>query len=214
MDLAEPLADWKGTTAVIIAGGPSLTVDDVSVAEAAAIGSPQTAHLIAVNEAWRLIKPYRGSVVYGADPIWWKQRGPTDPVFDRWTQDKNWKTGEADALGVRQIRSEGGAGISTDPSFIYQGANSSFQAMNLAVLFGARRIVFLGLDLSAGADGETHWHKYPSEFERRSPGWDLFKSAFETAAPILQGMGVEVINASRRTVLECFPRIPINEALK
>jgi len=79
-------------------------------------------------------------------------------------------------------------------------------------VFLSRRIVFLGLDLSPDGD-KTHWHEYPDKFKREFPGYEMFKKSFEDVVPILLENGVEVINASRRTVLECFERMTIQEAL-
>lgn len=212
MDKVYTSKSWTDATAVVIAGGPSLT--DADVAHVRNVwGEKGGVKIISVNESWRLTHDVL-HVAYGADPDWWKNRGPRkdDTPADRWTQDKNWIYREADELGLKMIRAEPGAGISINPGFIYQGANSSFQAMNLAILHGTRRIVFLGLDLSA--DGtKTHWHEYPEKFQRREPGYKMFRESFEEAAPILKGLGVTVINASRRTVLEAFPRMTIQEAL-
>lgn len=209
MDRANKRWNWENCTAVIVAGGPSLRYSDILEAQCR-LNAPK---IIAVNESW---KTCNSDIVYGADPDWWVDRGPVnDNALECWTQDKNWKPGLAASMGIKQIRSVSGANISTDPEYIYQGANSAFQAMNLAILFGAKRIVFTGLDLSAAPDGRKHWHEYPEKFDRRTPnGWNIFKASFEAAAPVLHDMGVEVINASRRTVLECFPRMTMEEALK
>lgn len=211
MDLANRKPTWEPATTVIFAGGPSITEEDVEHVRRR-WGESSEVRMIAVNESWRLCDV--AHAVYGADPTWWQERGPTAQQFqgERWTQTENWEKGDAERLGLKKIRSEPGTDISLDPSLIYQGSNSSFQAMNLAVLFGSRRIVFLGLDLCADGD-KTHWHVYPDKFKRQSPGYGIFKLSFEQAAPKLAKLGIEVINASRRTALECFPRMSIQEAL-
>lgn len=215
MDIAKERITWKNSTTVILASGPSLTDEDINVARRSWGNSPLT-KIIAINETWRRCDI--AHVLYGADPEWWEDRGPALKKFhgELWTQDKNWPANRATDWGIRQIKSEYGADISTDPSFIYQGANSAFQAMNLAILFGSRKIVFLGLDLGRSPEGETHWHKYPDKFERSDPehSYNLFRNSFNAAAPKLQRLGVEVINASRRTTLKCFKRMTIQEALQ
>ena len=215
MDVARQRETWINSTAVIIASGPSLTRQDCDfVVEKWLFDLSKTVRIILINDSWRATDGV-GDVLYGADPEWWRERKPDriDCCAEYWTQNKNWKNpNEHQDYGLRCIRSEPGADLSLDMRFIYQGSNSSFQAMNLAVLFGASRIVFLGLDLSADGD-KTHWHDYPDEFKRMEPGYALFQKAFETVAPKLQSAGVEVINASRRTALECFPRQTIQEAL-
>ncbi len=209
MDKAFPRDDWKNSTTVILAGGPSLTQDDVRTANSCR-WVKENIKIIGVNESWKLAWC---NLIYGADPCWWKERGSLIINFQRWTQDKNWQHGEAEQMGIKQIQSKPGAYISFDPSFIYQGANSSFQAMNLAILFGSKRIVFLGLDLMTDGD-KTHWHEYPEKFKRRCPGYPTFKKSFEDVAQTLQDNDIEVINASRRTALTCFKQMTIEEALK
>lgn len=207
MDKAYPRIEWKKAITVIFASGPSLNATDVDFSHCA-----NFVKTIAVNESWRMCVDCP-DIVYGADPPWWKNRRPMGLIkAELWTQDKNWQNGEAKELGLMQIESRPGADISLDPTYIFQGANSSFQAMNLAILFGSRRIVFLGLDLGI-TDKKTHWHEYPDTFKRKEPGYAIFRKNFEEAAPKLKELGIEVINASRRTTIDCFPQMTIQEAL-
>ena len=93
-------------------------------------------------------------------------------------------------------------------------ANSGGMAASLAILAGAARILYLGLDCKPAADGRRHWHG------AHPPGLGDAVSMPKWAEEIklLAGDaflgGVEVINASRDTALECFPRIPFEEALQ
>ena len=204
------MKNWKGETVVIIASGPSLTAEDVDYVRF----EKPTVKTITINESWR--RHPMADVLYGADPQWWVLRSPrfTQCNSDRWTQNKHWNPDDARSRGLNVIRSEYGADVSTDPGFIYQGNNSSFQAMNLAVLWGAKKIVFLGLDCQGGPSGETHWHWYPDKFQRNKPGWGLFRQSFENAAPKLRELDIGVINASRQTAVKCFPQMDIKDALE
>lgn len=171
------------------------------------------ARVIAINDAWRLA-PF-ADLLYAADGPWWlKYRGVPDFAGEKWTQDKGEGAAEAaQRFGLHVVRSEIGKSVSFDPAYIAQGYNSAFQAMNLAVHFGAVRIVFLGLDCQAEA-GRTHWFgDHPPGLLKASP-YPLFRAAFEAAAPQLREAGVEVINCSRATALTCFRRATIEEVFE
>lgn len=95
---------------------------------------------------------------------------------------------------------------------IHQGGNSGYQAINLAYLWGARAIVVLGLDCGAGPDGEAHWfgqHTHPN-LGKHQP-YDTWRAKFPLLARDLEIEGVRVINASRRTALDCFERMALED---
>jgi hypothetical protein len=101
--------------------------------------------------------------------------------------------------------------LSRDARSLAHGGNGGYQAINLAYLAGAARIVLLGYDMKH-RDGRQNWHaehkvKVP---ERRIKSW---LPAYRSLALELAGAGVEVFNASEETALEAFPRRPIAELL-
>jgi hypothetical protein len=103
------------------------------------------------------------------------------------------------------------ARISRDPKKLAHGGNGGYQAINLAALAGAARIVLLGYDLK-DTGGKPNWHaehkvKRP---ERAMRGWP---ARYRELAAELKADGVEVINASEETVLDAFPRRPLAELL-
>lgn len=197
---------WTGKTVAILASGPSLASESLDALR----GLP----VIVINDSWR--KYPDAEILYACDPPWWKHHGGV-PAFtgERWSQHKgaaSWPA-EAEAVGIRVIRSAPNAGVSTDPSLIHTGANSGFQALNLAILAGASRILLLGYDMQA-TDGRTHWFgDHPGPLKRTSP-YALFRKSFDDAAEQIARLGVEVINCSSQTSLTCFPRVALLEVLK
>jgi hypothetical protein len=86
--------------------------------------------------------------------------------------------------------------------------------VNLAMLLGAKRIVLLGYDMKAGARGKKHHH--PDHAGRNPTGAAQFKgwvAAFATMAPDLAKAGVEILNCSRETALDMFPRAKLEDVL-
>lgn len=116
-----------------------------------------------------------------------------------------------DQFGVNWVHGEPGAGISAHQDSIRTGQNSGHQAMALAHWFGAARIVMLGYDM-ARSGGRSHWHgDHPRTLNNGDPlRWH---AGMATLAEALRRAGVEVVNASRHTALECYPRQPLDRAL-
>lgn len=202
---------WLGRTVVVLASGPSLCPYDV---RRALVHQHLTGgRIIAVNESWRRCPV--ADVLYGADVNWWTNRAPKPEEFagERWTQDKQWSGKYLPGMHVMESRA--GADVSPPGSdHIFTGNNSSFQAMNLAIVWGARRVVFLGLDLSCEDGKANHWHDdYPDPVRNVRTSYAIFRRAFEHAAPKLTALGVEVINATPASALKCFPIMTIREAL-
>lgn len=217
-DVASPRPGWERGATTIIASGPSLTLSDVQYA------FYRSEHVIVINSSWRICP--QADLLYGADRAWWAdpRTAPAADEFagERWTcsigfgTPPNWAEGEPQKRGIKCIDAISDQRlVSLNSALIATGSNSSFQAMNLAVLFGSRKIVFLGLDLSSNEAGETHHHNYPPEFVRTTAvGYESMMRAFNAAAPQLERIGVEVINASRRSALRCFPRMAIEDAIR
>jgi hypothetical protein len=91
--------------------------------------------------------------------------------------------------------------------------NSGFQALNLALQFGAKRIALCGYDFTMHRG--THWHgRHPAGLnnptERALEGWRV---ALEAQRPILQERGVEVFVATPDSRLAGYPRRPLMELL-
>lgn len=102
-----------------------------------------------------------------------------------------------------------------DVGSIGSGGNSGFQALNLAVQFGARRIILVGFDMSSRSG--VHWYGRNNWSMANNPGDDNFRrwiAAFATAAAQLAEAGIEVINASLDSAMKSFPRRSISDALQ
>ena len=188
-----------GGTVVCIASGPSLTKDDVEYVRGKAD------RVIVVNNGYQ-IAPWADFLV-ASDLQWWNwHKGAKDFKGIKYATSKHVKWS-----GVQILRNEGGSGLSLNPSGIKHGLNSGYRGINVAVHLGAKRIILLGYDLQQGPNREEHWHgEHPNR--SRSP-YKVFIKRFQTLVEPLQELGIEVINCSPRTALECFPVKPLREVL-
>lgn len=103
-------------------------------------------------------------------------------------------------------------GMSNVPTKIHTGGNSGFQAINLAALWGVRRIVLLGYDVKA-TDGRRHFHVDHPEHLGNPLTFGRWAERFNVAARDLRGMGIQVVNCSEQTALTCFEKMSLADAL-
>lgn len=208
--------DWTGEACAIIATGPSARREK-SLAELRG-----RLRVIAIKEAAVDLAPW-ADVAYGCDGAWWAYRRGL-PGFRgvkvTW-EGSGAASRFADVHAVRipeAPRSKPGDRKYVDriltavPGVIGSGNNSGFQALNLAVQFGAKRIVLIGFDL-AGKHyyGRNEWPRAGNPDERR---FDVWRSCFAENAPVLKVLGVEVVNASQGSTLSCFRHMPLDQVIK
>lgn len=87
---------------------------------------------------------------------------------------------------------------------IGNGGNSGFQALNLAIQFGATRILLAGLDF---ADG--HWHEdhKPPLHNPESDNLARWREKMDAQAALIRSWGIEVYNLSPISKLKAFPYV-------
>lgn len=194
------LLDWRGQTAVIAASGPSLTDAQINAVRAAGV------RLITTNTTHERA-PW-ADVHYACDLLWWKTNiTKVRTKAACWTQDR----ASAERWQLNWIRQAARPGLGTKD--LHVNGNSGFGAINLAYLFGARRILLLGFDMRE-VGGRKHWHiDHPKPCVQNMPfkEW-LFKSV--ALARDLEKEGCEVINCCLDSALTVFKKMPLEEALR
>lgn len=195
---------WPGSTVVLIANGPSLTKPQVESARQAWING--RARVIGCNNAYQ-IAPWVDAL-YACDRQWWEQH--IEAVRDvhlalLFSQDEK----VCDMYGLWYVPSRAESGISVDSGCIHlggEGAHSGFQQLNLAVHLGAKRILLLGYDCHAKTPARKHWFGNHAGLLDTTPHYDQWAEAYRQASPQLEQLGVEVINCTPDSAIDCFPR--------
>ncbi len=202
--------DWRGETVVIAASGPSQRREDVEFARG-------RAKIVAINNTWEIAR--WADVLYFCDRSWWLCE---EPGYGQHAL--------REYLGLlvtanSQIPEAHHAPIIKVNDALYPnsqfggGGNSAFQAMNIAALWGADRVLLTGVDCMRPGKHHHGPHTFNS-----SPGTKPIAHARETTvktwiksfgdvAPLLAARGVDVINCTRETALECFPRARLENVL-
>lgn len=189
--------DWlhelQGTV-VCIASGPSLT--DADCKHVRASGLP----VIVTNTTYQRC-PW-ATVLIGHDANWWAvhhrqvQRSFRGHCVTGQSAGKRFGAQYLGLLGMKTFRNAGCAAIS------------------LAVLAGARRVILLGYDGRFAADGRTHWHgDHPVGLLGNCGSMPHWPERFGQVAAYARQHGVEVVNASRDSAHDMFPRVSLEDAL-
>jgi hypothetical protein len=91
------------------------------------------------------------------------------------------------------------------------GRNSGVGALLVAAGWGAERIIMLGYDCEYAPDGRRHWHGDHPAGLGNCVSIGKFPAQFAQAAPQLAD--VNIINASRHSILTLWPRMQLEQAL-
>lgn len=172
---------------------------------------PAAVRVIAVNDAYRLA-PF-ADLLYFADAQWWRWH-KEKPEFKAFAgamvtiEPTGLEVDDARVFMLRSARKDRFSddhGLSTDPAAIADGRNSGYQAINLAALTGAKRIVLLGYDSKPGAAGEAHWfgnHPIPTH----TATVNGFRKFYKQLVGPLKALGIEIVNCSPGSAITCFPK--------
>jgi hypothetical protein len=152
-------------------------------------------------------------VLYACDETWWQKYYPLVATGFRgecWTI----SAGARDRFGLFWIYGQDYGGLSPARDYIHTGKNSGYQAIGLAHLFGAARMILVGFDMQASG-GRAHWHgNHPAGLANGGEGrYAAWRRAMEHLALDIKRTNCTILNASRRTALKCFQRVTLETAL-
>lgn len=204
---------FDGQDAVVVAGGPSLRGYDLGAMLAGR-------NVIAINRAHEVIPD--APVLWWTDARFWR-RAKTSLLAHSapWkaTCDEEYRRGELPPE-VHQYKFSGTDGFDPNPARLRHGWNSAYTATHLAMHLGARKIIWLGVDLyhdgtpsgrnfHSGYGEPQHENVPPPETESLT----RWKQAFYGLFAILEYRGVKIVNGSPNSALRWWPRCTPEDAL-
>lgn len=205
---------------IVCGGGPSFTVEQAEMIEAARAAG--ICRVIAINATALPPDPPRRPVglpnadaVYGADTSFWNEYGDRLKASFRgqmWTRSKV----SADKYGLRFIRAERRDGLTKDPKAINTGGNSGNAGTQLAYLLGMLDGALCGFDMKLGPGERTHHHgdhdgRLANPTAASLASW---LKQFDMLARDFDRAGVRVVNCSIDTALQCFPRADLADVFE
>lgn len=186
-------------TAICIASGPSLKKEDVEYCQGKGT-------IYAVKEC-ALIAPF-ADVLYAADHDWWPNN------IERWESFSGRKCTVSDKaskqFNLEYFEAKPELDWSYEVGHLATGGNSGFQALNLAVLEGAERVILLGYDYGYQKDNNKHWWDKTHPRTSRYSDYNSWIKRMEKAAPLIPA---QVINCTPTTSLTCFSKRDLRHAI-
>lgn len=213
---------WRDSTIVCLGCGPSLAEADLDLVH------QSEARVIAINSSYQLA-PW-ADVLYAGDARFWLWYNHA-PEFTGTRVAMAWNGREGkffrnydqvDHRKVFYLASTGFYGLEEDPRGVREGKNSGYAAINLAVHLGASRVVLVGYDMRSRGS-RHHWDAREVDERLLAPGdhahlvnpppFELFLPAFQSIIEPLEDLGVEVINCTTGSALDCFPHAELVEVV-
>lgn len=197
---------WATRPAVVIGSGPSLSDEQLAMVEQHQLA--QRVHVIAVNNTIQRV-PWADVAYFGDYTALCHYLPKLKPHTKA-----EWVTtcrAGAERWRLTHVKASPNNGMTLER--VHLNGNSGAQAVNTAAAFGATKILLLGFDMRNAADGRAHWfgqHPLPLITTQLFPDW-LHKFAF--IAKDAKALGVEIINCTPDSAMECFDKKPLEEAL-
>lgn len=188
-----------------VAPGPSLTSETCD----RLAGRCQ---VLAVNNAYQLA-PW-ADWLYACDNRWWETyHADVANRFEGecWTQSPD----AARDFGLQHVRmapvSTRHERLSTTPGVIHGGYNGGYQAVNLALHFGATRILLVGYDMRVVAGRHHFFGEYREPTLARTREYERWARAYDSIRPA--DYGLEIINCTPGSAIKAFPFMALDDAL-
>lgn len=184
------MTQWQNQPAIVIASGPSLTLDDIELVRESGINT------VAVNSTWEKVRFCHA--IYAADLHWWAANAHRiDIGAERWTCSH-------------------GAAVTYDGQYRRQptkdGYNSGANAIEFVCHLGADPVLMLGFDCSVKHG--VHHHGKHRFIKARNPGQEQcqqWRQEFKQLAKKLAGK--RIVNCSRYSEIKAFPVVDLKHAL-
>lgn len=190
-------------TVIILASGPSLTTEQIAAARA-------SGHFtIVVNRTYQSMPD--ADAMYSGDFLFFKEYiADIRKTFKGavWTQDNSAAARWPD---IKRMKGTNRDGLGKD--HIHINGNSGVQAINLAYLWGYRRIILLGFDMKLGPKGERHHHADHPHPLVQAQCFGEWLHKLEKVAKDLKAEKCEVLNATPGSAMKCFPMVDWREVL-
>jgi hypothetical protein len=189
-----------GRKVFVIGGGPSLKEIDISILD--------DKLTVGINAAYKILK--------NPTALYWCDESYASSVYEDISKIKCFKFSgkhSADGFIKDNIKTIGGAtvlkrtgdfGIDPDVDHV-RGNNSGAHVINLLANMKVSDIILLGFDGKL-LNNKAHWHDGYGLPMNNFIYSDLFIPSICSMAVPLKNMGINVLNLSDRSAIDCFPK--------
>lgn len=216
---------WEGKKVVCIAGGPTLTQQEVELVRTAR--ERDEVRVIVVNDQY-LIAPW-ADVLYFADNKWgkWHEQGlakswpwvkfspeQVKQAFKNFAGQKVSIEHGNDTFRAKDVfllQNRGPDGLCEKPDGVMTGSNSGYQALNIAFHSGGKPIFLVAYDMRfEGTRSHSH-NGHPMKHDQSA--YLGYAKRFETTQKPLRARGIDVFNCSPCSEVHAYPRKSLAECL-
>lgn len=198
-----PNKTWTGNRCFIIGGGPSLKGFDFSKLKGELT--------IAINRAFEFIEP---SIIFFTDNETFYQ----EVIQGEFGKEAKNKFINSNSLKIA-LNISGydykyetySLPLSRNPELttdlrdgLFDGGNSGFAALNLAICLEANPIYLLGFDMKGDGKGNQAWFHEGYKSPGKEKTYKKFINYFEEAVPLIKRTGSRVVNLNPKSELKCF----------
>jgi hypothetical protein len=202
--------DWRGECVAIVAAGPSAKHVGVEKLKG-------RINVIAINESFQLC-PW-ADILYSCDKDWWGTRhGEVKKKFSGLRLGFQPCTEGVKAIDIVKTNKKHDDIYShslhfDEPGLLGSGGNSGFQMINMSAQFGVTAIALVGFDMQMSQG--VHWHGLHNVPMRNPDTIQLSQWArrLDAVAGELYRQGIDVVNCSKLSALNAYPKLTIDEAL-
>ena len=201
---------WRNRPVVIVASGPSLTEQQCAfIVERRAADA---CRVIVVNNNYQRVP--NADVLFAADRPWWKLHAPeiakVCPNIERWSIEATTRD-----FGTQIWAAESGNGIAEPKSgTIKRGSSSGFMSVGLAIKWGAKHIILVGIDCKLGSDGKSHWFgDHPKKLLPSPQPLQSWAREFDSLAAPAKALGIRIVNCTIDTAVKLLPRSTLEAEL-
>jgi len=203
--------DWAGLTAVVMGNGTSLEGMDLSMLDQPHVRAcvanggyrryPRAAQLMCSDRHWLKANSHDLSDFLGETIVVTRPEAVVkdDPRM---------------VVVGRQFIDKVNGDIFADPGILTEGHNSTTTNISACVLRGVSRIVLLGIDLKPGPGNKRRAEEAVLDDPVRAvERYARMVTHITKQAYWVKRRHIEVFNCSPRSALDCYPYIPLEDAL-
>jgi hypothetical protein len=194
---AEPI--WKGQACYIIGGGPSLLTQNLTLLKGQ--------NVIVINSSYLAFADAQFLVF--SDMRWWCHHLRAKAMVDFKGRVIS-TSSQASGLQVVRMKRKTSVGLATERDTLMVKNTTLTGAINLAVHCGATKLVLLGIDQKAAADGRVHHHA-PHPWKPTADCWKRQQFDMPKIAEDLTVRNIECVNASPGSALALWPIVKLED---
>lgn len=212
---------YQGATIIVTGTGPSITNESIEL-----VNEARAAGLVKVFGSNRAYQIFDVDLMHGCNKEFWEYWYEHDPELKNRPFLKYTTRPELEGKypGLEYIKEEWIDGLSRDPTYIAAHHGTGPQAVNLAYLFGAARILLIGWDMRFPGKVDNKTYKQPRRYfgedaltKKHWPrtgadgALDGLINEMKTINP--KDYGIEIINCTPGSAMRCFPMMDLSDAL-